>query len=281
MPLLEQLNFGITVGLGILSIGIAAFAIWLSLAFQDKSDKALDSIKSLSHQIQKNVEVSLTHQKDFSTKMLDSLIEQNQYGTPNSPTFSSPDQLEESVRLRLNEIESSLFKKMEGQIGSMSAQSPSAEWVEDVVTSLKSEIENLKDSAQKASSEAILPIVLKERLENFKDFPAHFVILAGIIKSRARSYDELLKVQDEYNFPHPFDSGLENLMQADLVLGSEDEFRVNPDFEPFLEWWVERNWRTISHLIKHYRLRDDGPVSDSEVAIANRLSFDLPEANQG
>lgn len=114
MEAFDSINLAITIGLGVLSLGLSVFAIWLSLRFSDRSDKALDSVKELTNDIRSMMEVSLTHQKDFSSKMLDSILEQNQYGLPkNSDENDKSASIESLVQERLQQSEERITEILE------------------------------------------------------------------------------------------------------------------------------------------------------------------------
>ena len=103
-----------SIALGIVSIFISGFAIWLSLQFNDRSARALESISHLATEIRSMTDISLAHQKDFSTKMLDSLIEMNVYGRPftypESPNAKSSKRLEEQAQSLADTVEQAVKK---------------------------------------------------------------------------------------------------------------------------------------------------------------------------
>jgi len=84
----EMGNLILTIILGLLSIGLGIFAIWLSLRFNEKSTEALNAIKDLTNEIRTLSDVNLSQQQNFSSKMLDSIL-----STTTVPTLVEQNQL--------------------------------------------------------------------------------------------------------------------------------------------------------------------------------------------
>ena len=76
----ETVTFGIGLAVSLLSVGLGVFAIWLSLRLSKSSTDALDSVRDLARETRILVQMGLDQQKGFSSKMLDSILEQNKFG---------------------------------------------------------------------------------------------------------------------------------------------------------------------------------------------------------
>lgn len=81
MTTTEVITFTIGVALGLFSIALGVFAIWFSSKQAESSSSALDSVKDLARETKFLVDASLAQQKDFSIKMLDSILQQNKFGS--------------------------------------------------------------------------------------------------------------------------------------------------------------------------------------------------------
>ncbi|UDL06511.1 hypothetical protein [Marinobacter sp. CA1] len=274
MEVFDTVNLAISVGLGLLSIGLAVFAIWLSFQFSNRSEQALDSVKDLSGEIRTLVEVSLTHQKDFSSKMLDSLIEQNQYGSPEAVEKSGAQVFEEMINRRLDQAEQTITQNIEekiqavGEAGRLDNQDREA-----IISSIKNELTEFRTTAREASVKALLPIKLKRKLESFLDFPAHYVVLAAIIKSGANTLEALEKSKEFFHFPEEADSGIENLLEAGLLTGDLENFQCNDSYLPLLKRWVARNNPILRKLSERFELKTSPTVDQEELSLAKALRF--------
>ena len=274
MDNIDIISLAISIGLGLLSIGVAAFAIWLSLRFNDRSTDALDSVKVLSNEIRAMTEVSLTHQKDFSSKMLDSLLEQSQYGRPEPASDESPHLLEEMIRKRLEEAEATIAGTIEESIRRLvRAEDVDAQQTQDAIEAIKQEISRLSTTAQEVSTEALLPIAIRDRLERYKDYPAHYVVIVGILRSGATSLSDLERVRNQYHLPDGFDGGVRNLIRDHLLEGDVESFSLFEDSRAALTKWVDRNSPHLARLIDYYSTKTPGGVKEPELVIARELAF--------
>lgn len=79
--LLNVIGVTATVSLGLLSIGLAAFAIWLSRSFDKRSSAALEAIRDLARETRALVDVAVGQQREFPPR----------WSTPSCPvTHTAP-----------------------------------------------------------------------------------------------------------------------------------------------------------------------------------------------
>ena len=119
MTTTDIVNLALNIGLGITSLILSIFAIWLSLRFNDSSNAALDSVKELTREIKTNVQIGLSQQNQFSTKMLDSIIEQNRFGRPELTAPQSKSELENVIRKSLENAEQNITLAVEKKLGNL------------------------------------------------------------------------------------------------------------------------------------------------------------------
>ncbi|MDQ6651294.1 MAG: hypothetical protein M3Y84_00965 [Acidobacteriota bacterium] len=274
----DIINLSISIGLGIISLVLSVFAIWLSFKFNQGSTKALDTIRDLAGEVRVLVQANLHQQTDFSTKMLDSIIEQNRFGQiPESDELPRPEVLEDVIKQRMEVAEAKITLAVENTVQRLvKQQSQNPENLRIALESIRSDIQQLTKTASTISSEIQLPPSTQAVLKKLRKFPAHFVVLAGILRSGATSIDDLRKTAVEYSFPAGWEGGVQNLIQEGILRGEQEGFKVSESDQPALAAWMDRNWPAISKLITIYGERDKrlpGPPGKDEIEIAKDISF--------
>lgn len=106
-------------------------------------------------------------------------------------------------------------------------------------------VEDIKD-VEKVASESIYEFKkeffdVNKIKDLFYTFPAHFVLLYAIYISHSTSIKELREYSEKFFIPIGWNGGLENLIRINILLGSVESFRINPDCKPFVEDVVMRN----------------------------------------
>lgn len=253
----EAFSLGITIGLGLLSVGLSIFAIWLSHRFASDSNAALDQVKGLAGETRTLVDASLSQQKDFSSRMLDSILEQNKFGASDVGAGNAQaEAVREIVYSALEEFESRVSFMVENEITkSVPLGSGSAKNVEGTLASIRSELARLSEAAPRTTSGLRLPAKLRTALEEFRDHPAHYVAIAAIVRSGAATKGDLESVVPEYQLPMGWEGGVETLIAKGVLEVAEDgSFYVPEEFAGALESWVGLNWHLIRRLIMHYKI---------------------------
>jgi hypothetical protein len=250
----------------LLSIGLGAFAIWLSKRFDERSAAALDAIRDLARETRALIDVAVSQQRDFSTKMLDSILSRDPYGrTVAPPVQEGPSALEEVVRKQLTDTEHRISEAIEDTIRRLPAQ-PNSQRLEQAVASIRNDIKRLTDAA---AARITVPVELPEKIavafNEWRDFPAHFLVLFAILREGATSVGRLRKVADRYGIPEPFDGGVENLLKAGVLEGTLSDFRVPSDIQNLLLAWIEANEPVLLEVASHFRNAPSKDNVDGEV----------------
>jgi hypothetical protein len=257
MTNVELVSFAISVCLGVISFVLAVFAIWLSVVFERRSSAALDAIRDFAVEIRSLVDASVSQHKEFSTKMLDSIISRDQYGNINEVEEHNLVSADEVIRSQFRDMELRIADTIEDKIRSLSTKEPADQVVlQDAIESIRRDVKSLTNSvAASVSSYVGLPSPLQVALRNRRDYPAHYLLLAAISKEDITTIDELEAVQQKYNLPSRYEGGLENLLQDSILEGSESNFRIAEDYRAPLALWIDKNWPHIRKLIDHYGQR--------------------------
>ena len=248
MELADAISLAISIGLGIISIALGIFSIWLSMRFNESSNKALDSVKQLSHELKSISEVQLTHQKDFSSKMLDSLLEHGQYGTPQP---STPAAIEETFLEKLRQLESNISTTIEERLKErLETHNLSQGEVREILLTVKEQTEKLKEGTINAAKRYFIPNQIKEELKSFSEYPAHYLVIEAIAKEGITSREKFSAIVEKYKIPSGWDTAINNLAEKEVIRMSEDEenFEIPPQKLNHINRWLRKNQRLISKI---------------------------------
>lgn len=274
--LMSIISFAVTIGLGVISLALAIFVIWLSRHFDEKSSNALDSIRELVSQVKGLTDVGVSQQKDFSTKMLDTIISTSRYGNPETiENEGNPEILQEIVRNQLSETETritdAVSKTVQNLVGDTKSD-PSE--LKNAITSIRKDIKQLTDKAATTLTSPVkLPINVKKQILEWLEFPAHFPILAAIAWESVNSQEELEAIKQKYGLPDEFEEGTENILNSPIIEGTIDNFKISPKVKQEFLAWVESNKAVLRELIDFYKVRTEEGISKVEIAIAKSLKL--------
>lgn len=263
MTSIDALNIGVSVGLGLLSLGVSGFAVWLSFQFNDRSKEALNTVQELTREIKTSVEVGLSQQQDMSDKMLDSILE-DEYGTERSDGNSGVDDIMNTVEKKIKEAEERMVSKVKSDLeeGGKSQEEESKR-LKEVMENLKKEIEKEFEVKSRVKNE------VSKYIDEWSYYPAQLLVTAAVVETEANSISDIEKVADEYNLPGEWRRGLDNLLNSSLMSGSYEEFNLRPGVKKEMEEWFLVNSDIINQIKELY-----GGLPDEE---ARELSRDLVE----
>lgn len=265
MTVIDAVIFGISIGMGLLSIALGVFAIWLSYKFASDSSKALSDVQKLAQDTRTLVEANLDQQKSFSGKMLDSIIEQNKFGSP-SPDNSKQDvvskELDDRLQVYLKEVEGKLVASIEHEVRQLSLNSNVD--VNTILDVVRKDIGALSESKDSISSIYSPPKFLQNALRHYKKFPAHFVLLYAILTTNSNSIDELLNLPEEYGLPDEIESGIVNLLGDGILVGDNTHFQVDNSLLEHLNIFFKRNKELIEQLQSNYVIKSESGITNVE-----------------
>lgn len=274
MDLTDVINLSITIGLGIISIILGIFSIWLSMRFNESSNKALDSVKSLSHDLKSLSEISLTHQKDFSSKMLDSLLDQGKYGpTTQTQTHES---IEDKFIEKLNKLEENISNTIEIKIKEkLQSNNISQDEVKEILSEIRTETKKLKSHTINTARSLALPGNLRNQLKSFIEYPANYLLIEAITKENVHSLEELQAVTEKYGIPEGWEDAIDNLAEREIIYFDEnhEKFHIPVKQASLIKRWISGNQRTIEKIRVATKNKSEPTVSEKERAIALELTF--------
>lgn len=269
-------NLVLTIVLGLLSIGLGLFAIWLSIQFNNKSTSALDAIKELANEIRTLSQTNVSQQKDFSSKMLDSILAQNRYGKYEvSEEVQKSTALEDVVKRQLEETETRITSAVEQTVRTIAKSNNDPDALQTAIETIRSDIRMLTNRASAISSSIELPEQLKTELDRMRRTPAFYVLLAAIIRENISSLNAMEAFESKYNFPDGWEDGpIETLISRNFLTGSPDDFKVTPQYQAPLAAFIDKNWLTITKLIEHYGSQENRfGLTKEELLMAKELDI--------
>ena len=253
LDMVNIISLSATIGLGVLSIGIGGFAIWLSKRFEERASGALEAIRDLARETRLLVDVAVGQQRDFSTKMLDSILSRDPYGPSNQSMNNDQSSIEGLVKKQLAETEQRIGGTIEQAIRKLPGQTDPIK-LEQAIASVREGISRLTDmAAARAASPSPIPKEFIPIFKKWQEFPAHFVLLYAIAKENCRSIEDVNGITDRYSFPSPFESGLVNLFEEKVLIGTLDRFEISPTLRELLPPWLQANREIIDELQNIYR----------------------------
>lgn len=275
MSTAEGIEFGISLAVGLLSLGLGVFAIWLSLRLSRSSTEALDSVRDLSNETRTLVQSSLDHQRGFSSKMLDSILEQNKFGRARGGADAGgAGELAAIVRQQLQDTERKIVSSVEHTVKQLARAGDIDESrLQSALQIIRGDIEKVAATASQAYEAMALPEDLKAGLVRFRNYPAHYLVLQAIADSGASTNAELAKQQSRFRFPKGWEGGLQNLVQAGILEEDGAGFRIPERYLAALRLWIERNRVLLRRLADKTSADNAGSVTPEESAIGHSMAF--------
>jgi hypothetical protein len=144
----------------------------------------------------------------------------------------------------------------------------------------KKEIEALKLQVKSVADQSIIevknlyaiPTDLKEILLSFYRFPAFYMIIYALVRSKAKSADRLNALIRRYHLPGGWEeSGLPQLFQKEIIIGDKSKFELNPKYREGLEKWVEQNGYKLKVMNNIFRLEEEEQNDENKSKSKERI----------
>lgn len=150
---------------------------------------------------------------------------------------------------------------------------------------LKREIEALKLQVKSVADQSIIevkslyaiPTELKEILLGFYRFPAFYMIIYAIVRSKATSTDRLKAFISRYYLPGEWEhAGLPQLFEKEILIGDHTKFEINPKYIKGLEKWVEQNINKLKLMNNTFRL-EEGDINEENISKSKERIKEMTE----
>jgi hypothetical protein len=264
MELVDAINFGITIGLGVLSLGVSILSVILAIHYANESNDAFEKINSLTNEIKLLSSETFTNQQKYSDKMLDTIIQQSKYGIKNEDDSSKTS--DTTLKIIADGIKEDLENKIDSKIAEATkGLKLSAEIKNDITKNIR----NTRVNYDKIRKRIELPENIKRALISLQEYPAHYILIRGIVLSNSTSLDELRKHVESFQIPDGWDSGpIDKLIELGILIGSSEKFSIAQEIATPLQFWVERNENAFKKILRIYDSRKNNVVTKEEKSIS-------------
>lgn len=264
---IDFIRFTVTVFLGGLSIGFAIFSFISSFRNNKQSKEALQKISEISGEIKAQLSTSISNQKDYTNKMLDSILSKTNYSEESESSNENSKVLDELLDLKIGEIENNLINIIDNKIQNQDTS---------ISADVKEELENLKETIQEISKNENgigLPIELKEQLIKWRRFPAYFLLIGGITREYSDGETSLNKIASKYYFPGEWEGALDQVESTGFIEYENGKVSIPPTVKENLEIWTTKNWPLILKLKANYKRKDEDSVTELEREIGSQFKI--------
>lgn len=264
MTLIDGISFGITIGLGLLSLGVSILSIVLAIYFAKESNIAFDKIKELTNEIKALTNKTYENQRKYSDKMLDTIIGQSKFGTSdrNENSKIEDEALKNIIEIVKKEIEGSIHTKLKEDTNSYKFTPQLREDISKSIEKTEIDFNIIKQKFE-------LPNDIKKFLEDLKNYPAHYILLRGILLSGSKSISELQKHEKEYCIPEGWERGpIDKFLANGILKGTLDKFYIPEELIQPLYYWIDRNKEAFDKLINIYERKPHTGLTEEEKEIS-------------
>ncbi|MFA5403898.1 MAG: hypothetical protein WC358_03080 [Ignavibacteria bacterium] len=163
--------------------------------------------------------------------------------------------LEEKI---INELEIKINEKINQQIDKVSQKGVIDKKVD--TKSLKDEMKFItNESVKEIKNEFFLTDELKSKMLNYINYPAFYILIYSIVRSKATNIKKLEEYSMRYFIPEDWSLGLQMLIENEIVIGNNNSFKINDKFREQLENWVLGNRNILILMRQQFRRKRESP----------------------
>jgi len=164
----------------------------------------------------------------------------------------------------LSNLEKRINANIEKQLSILKTDYPG---LEEEIRKIKTQLKESTDvNIREFISEFKINVELKEKLIEYRNYPANFVLLSSIIESNSKTIDELSKFSKKKYLAKGWEEAIDGLFMNDLLIGSAEKFEVNPQFKEDLGKWNKVNRVQITRISRM--------IEEQETDNVNKLSHE-------
>ena len=177
------------------------------------------------------------------------------------------------------ELESKILGKIQPKLEKLQ-QENNIEELKKEITNIKDELKVATDqSAKELTSLSILSPELKNKMLNLYTFPANFLPLYVISKSKAQNVEAAKEYAKNFFIPGTWEkNGIMRLIKEGLLIGDNNNFKIDPAYEKELTYWIERNEPIIRGISAVYKKTDSEMTTKEAIQKAIEESRIIAEA---
>lgn len=168
----------------------------------------------------------------------DKTFVQSLYGKINS-NEKEKDNLIESI----GGLEKRINETIEKQFGELSLDNPK---LEEEIRKIKNQLKDSTDeNIREFISEFRIDVNLKDKLIEYRNYPAYFVLIEAIVGSKATTINDLREYSKKRYLAEGWEDAIESLFRNSILIGDSDKFEINPNYKEDLVKWRKMNLRLL------------------------------------
>lgn len=170
----------------------------------------------------------------------------------------------EDIINRLSNLELRINTNIEKMLGEIKVDNPK---LEEEIRKIKEQLkESTDENIKEFISEFKIDIKLKEKLIEYRNFPAYFVLIESLLKSNANNMTALQRHAKKNYLASGWEDSIGSLFHNDILTGNINNFKINPDFKDDLEKWEKIN---LPQLVRIRRM-----IESQETDNENKLTHE-------
>jgi hypothetical protein len=163
------------------------------------------------------------------------------------------------------ELENKIIEKFQQKFNNISNDPGVTKKINEATSGAITEIKNLFS----------LPAELKEILLSFYQYPAYYILITALVRSRSKNIEQLKNYSNKYYIPGEWEKqGIRGLLDKKLLIGDDKNFQINDKYLESLINWVENNNHKLHSLSKAFRLKQDKDDNEEmNIKYINRINL--------
>ncbi|WP_435625798.1 hypothetical protein [Flagellimonas sp.] len=203
----------------------------------------------------------------------DKTFVQSLYGKINSGE-KDKDGIIESI----GSLEKRINETIEKQLGELKFDNPK---LEEEIKKIKDQLKDSTDeNIREFISEFKIDVDLKDKLIEYRNYPAYFILIDSIISSKSTNVEMLEKHSKRRYIAQGWENAIEDLFKNNILIGDSENFEINPKFYDDLVKWRKTNMRRlflIRRLIENQE-KDEDSMTHEELmervrSVARRIKM--------
>jgi hypothetical protein len=157
----------------------------------------------------------------------------------------------EGINKSIEKLERKIAETLDIQSQRPTKKTYTEEEVKGIIEKLKIELKSVSDEVSKTTGEYVLniPSKLLKQIIKWSSYPAFIPLIYPIVKEGLTSSQELSHEGILNSLELPWLNGLNRLIKDNILIGTKNKFKINPEFEDGLNQWVNLNDEILREII--------------------------------
>ncbi|MCD9564274.1 hypothetical protein [Tenacibaculum maritimum] len=167
--------------------------------------------------------------------------------------------------LKLDNIEKNLSDLIDEKFKKISKQNDNNPQLLETINTIKEQLKKETDKTlESAISPAIVSSDLKAKLLNYFELPAFYLLINAIVRTNAKKPEKLAEFQEKYSLPYGWEEGLVRLINDSILIGTNENFKINEKFSSDLKNWTGKNGLRLKILQKAFKDQSESENQNEE-----------------